>query len=100
MNWVSSLYSPDFWQALIAKLPPFDEMAEERTLAVIATHAGLSTEIVRARMRAYLRGLGAELRKTIHPGNDAHRGRAGVITSCETGKGWPLLASRRNDDAY
>ena len=68
---VSTLHNPDFWRALLAKVPPLDTETEEQTLAALATRTGLSTAKVKELKRAYLRGCVAVDRGEAHPGNDA-----------------------------
>jgi hypothetical protein len=65
--WADSL-DAEFWERFVGNLRPLDTDQEERMIAALSARTRLSSDFLRSRMYAYLRGRVAESRGEAHPG--------------------------------
>ena len=66
--WAASL-DAEFWERFVGSLRPLDTDQEERMIAALSNRTKLSTDFLRKRMEAFLRGRVAEIHGEVHPGS-------------------------------
>ena len=64
------LWSPSFWQEILAIIPPMNEKRLDTVLAAVAAAAGVPVEFVRDRMGDYLDGEMADHRGEVRVGTE------------------------------